>query len=302
MVARKMPLRLQKYIKKTHNNTKAVKLEEYKKLSPPSLDNVSCYLQYDVEILANNKSCFIDVVYFANLYVNVKHGIQLIEIQLKELINTGLCEFSRLHIVLSVPGNLNQTNIKTSLLRLFSRQHEVLFHITSYNVHEYPGIQLVYSLSGVLNSPSHYILYFHAKGITRFRGTRDIVETRLHNTVIARWREVLHVFRDNPEINKIGSTFSNVGFIWWNYWWVRCSYIVQVESPIITPRRHYYEDWLCRVLIQSEQYQKNNDPYRQEVIFQYAVHRLNHTDCWSLSRKNSSSRTPSTPTEALHHL
>jgi hypothetical protein len=35
-------------------------------------------------------------------------------------------------------------------------------------------------------------------------------------------------------------------FVWYNFWYARGSYLNTVEQPIITERRHYYEDWLAR--------------------------------------------------------
>jgi hypothetical protein len=111
-------------------------------------------------------------------------------------------------------------------------------------------------------------LYFHSKGITRFRGReRDMVEKNLHKTVIAQWRHVLEIFESHPHIDKVGSTASDAGFIWWNYWWSRASYVIRVEIPVKTERRHYYENWLSRVLV---------DPHRDVYI-------QTHKNCWSLS-------------------
>ncbi len=34
--------------------------------------------------------------------------------------------------------------------------------------------------------------------------------------------------------------------MWYNFWYARGSYLRTVEQPIVTTRRHYYEDWLAR--------------------------------------------------------
>ena len=43
------------------------------------------------------------------------------------------------------------------------------------------------------------------------------------------------------------------GWIWYNFWYARGSYIKYVERPIKTYRRHYYEDWLGRK-VKNENY------------------------------------------------
>ena len=208
----------------------------------------------------------INIVYFANLFVNPQHGTLLIQEQMKDLIATGLLDVASLHIVLSVPEEFNRT-IKAEIYKVFRPTHKILFHVNNENCYEYPGIQLVHSLAFSNGSPHHYLLYFHSKGISRFRGRRETHELALHKTVIAPWRHVLEIFDSHPHIDKIGSTSSDKGWIWWNYWWARASYLIQVEIPIKTERRHYYEDWLSRVWV---------DP--QKDTYKYS-----NKNCWSLA-------------------
>jgi hypothetical protein len=210
----------------------------------------------------------INIVYFANLFVNRTHGLLLIEKQMKDLVATGLLDVSTLHIVLSVPVKFNPT-IKQRVYEsaAFLPSHNVIFHINNEDCHEYPGIQLVHALASANNSPNHYLLYFHSKGITRFRGERELVERNLHKTVIAPWKHVLEIFETHPTIDKIGSSASDAGWIWWNYWWARASYLFHVEIPIKTERRYYYEDWLSRYV---------KDPLKD-------IYHQTNKNCWSLS-------------------
>lgn len=208
----------------------------------------------------------INIVYFANLFVNPTHGILLIDKQMEDLVATGLLDVSTLHIVLSVPVKFN-TTIKERIYQSFFPSHNIIFHINNEDCHEYPGIQLVHSLASANGSANHYLLYFHSKGITRFRGEREMVEKNLHKTVIAQWKHVLEIFETYPKIDKIGSTASDAGFIWWNYWWARASYLIHVEIPIKTERRHYYEDWLSKFV---------RDPYNDTYL-------QSNKNCWSLS-------------------
>ena len=230
-------------------------------------------------------SFVIDIVYFANLFVNPTHGPQLVRAQMQDLVATGLLDEATLHIVLSVPEGYNAT-IQEQVRQCFSSSHKVVFHIHNENCHEYPGIQLVHALAYANGSPNHYLLYFHSKGITRFRGIREKQEIHLHKTVIASWKRVLHIFEKHPKIDKVGSTASPAGWIWWNYWWARASYLIRVDIPIKTHNRYYYEEWLSRVLA---------NPYTDTYI-------QTNKNCWSLSAPRSPIGISYTPEEARELL
>lgn len=222
----------------------------------------------------------IDIVYFANLFVNRSHGHILIKEQLTDLIHTGLLDRgATLHIVLSTPYDYNHKMFKNTLSTLFHKQHKVQFYIQHDDCHEYPGISLAHHLALQDPSCSHFVLYFHSKSITRFRGKRECIEKSLHSTVIVPWKRVLDVFKIHPTIDKIGSTYSPLGWIWWNYWWSRASYLARVETPIKTPRRHYYEDWLSRCL-----YDPNiQNPPETEKNLHNSIYNISNKNCWSLS-------------------
>lgn len=221
----------------------------------------------------------VDVVYFANLFVNREFGNDLIQQQISDLVETGLLQVATLHIVLSCPTNYPYQSIVQQILEKTILQ--VKFHINHENCHEFPGIMLVYQLALQTHSRSHFILYFHAKGITRFKGEREPVEKALHSIVISPWKKILKLFKNHPTIDKVGSTFSKQGWIWWNYWWARATYIAQLESPIKTTRRHYYEDWLCRVLIRP--YTPLSEKRKEEDKDNAYVYNLSSDNCWGLS-------------------
>lgn len=243
----------------------------------------------------------IQIVYFANIFVNRSHGHILIREQLTDLVKTGLTEIATLHIVLSVPSDYNHVNLQSSLTHLFPSTHKVIFHICHESCHEFPGIQLVYQLA--LKSPSRQdiILYFHSKSITRFKGRRENVEIMLHSTVVAPWKKVLGIFMDHPSIDKIGSTCSTNGWIWWNYWWVRASYVASVENPIKTARRYYYEDWLSRRLINPAK--QSMDPLRPEEDRENRqIYNISNANCWGLSHKMDFVGRGCKPPEAIAFL
>jgi len=215
------------------------------------------------------KDAHINIVYSANLYANPTHGVQLIRQQLKDLINTGLVDVSTLHIVLSMPRH-RVPNVRERIYSLFSGHQRVLFHINNEDCDQYPGLQLVYSMS-VVNQyfSSSYVLYFHSKGMAEYRGKRQYAEKALHKTVIQPWKMVLEIFEKHPTIDKIGSSFSQNGCVWFNYWWARASYLAKLEPPSKTTN---HEEWLSYVL---------RDPYKNIILF-------DNKNCWALSVKDPS--------------
>lgn len=234
-------------------------------------------------------NCLVTIVYFANLYVNPKYGHLLILEQMKDLIKTGLLEHAILYILISVPSYPYFEHLD-KIYNLFDTsfvRHRVIFQINHENCHEYPGIKMIHQLALENPSHKHYLLYFHSKSISRFKGIRDDpVEKALFTTVIKNWKHVLNIFRKYPYIDKIGSTSSPKGFIWWNYWWARASYLQWVESPIKTDRRYYYEDWLCRVI--SNPRSADTNPYRKELsLFEKNNYLLTDENCWGLSNDNN---------------
>lgn len=221
----------------------------------------------------------VDVVYFANLFVNRSHGHLLILQQMFDLIETGLLEVATLHIVVSCPRNYDYQPIIQQIRE--KTTSPIQFHFNHDNCHEFPGIMKVYQLALQTHYRSHYILYFHAKGISRFQGEREPIEKALHSIVISPWKRIFKIFKYYPTIDKVGSTYSQQGWMWWNYWWVRATYVARLESPIKTTRRYYYEDWLCRVLIRP--YTPLSERRKEERIDNAYVYDLSSDNCWGLS-------------------
>lgn len=76
--------------------------------------------------------------------------------------------------------------------------------------------------------------------------TRPPFESWLFNGTIVPWREVIASFQANATIERAGMYPSKLGWVWFNFWWARVSYLKQTVEPVRTARRHYYEDWLGR--------------------------------------------------------
>lgn len=195
--------------------------------------------------LSKPKDPDIFIVYFINTKVNDNY-YNLMKQQLDHLKSTeilgrfkdGLISKTHLFIV-AISDNEEKIRKEINEICPFS-------HLDVYNedTFEYRGIQKVYDLATYDN----IILYFHSKGISRISAGRTPEEQSIFRGVIENWYSNLDRFLRFESIDKLGLATSEKGFVWYNFWWVRGSFVKQLEYPVISPRRHYYEDWLGRRL------------------------------------------------------
>jgi hypothetical protein len=113
------------------------------------------------------------------------------------------------------------------------------------NEYEYPGILKVWEIGQEHNKSTDIILYFHSKGVT---GHPNYSFNKMddYNIILKDYNKIKSIFTKYNKIDKVGYKCGGIGWIWYNFWYVRGSYVKLVEKPIKTTRRHYYEDWLGR--------------------------------------------------------
>ncbi len=174
-------------------------------------------------------------VYFINCLLNPNYFSWLVN-----HINL-IKEFSN-YIYIECVANLNQREIINRYIKNFNNLQINYYEI---NEHEYRGIKKVYDLGQIHNNDKDIILYFHSKGITRFGHFRETIASDYNQLLkeIDRVKEIFDIF---PNINKIGLMSAQPGWIWYNFWFARGSYISTVEKPLLLDNRYYYEDWLHR--------------------------------------------------------
>lgn len=114
------------------------------------------------------------------------------------------------------------------------------------NLYEYHGIKKMHSLACLF--PNDIFLYMHSKGMVFSGGMngRNPIEVIMTRGLINQWETVIDIFQRFKSVNKIGFFPSNDGFIWFNFFWVRGTYIASCKEPIITEDRYYYESYLGR--------------------------------------------------------
>lgn len=216
----------------------------------------------DINYENTTKNKKIHIVYFINCLKNV-NWIQWLINQMNLLIETKLFEISTIYIQAIVNEN-DKNKINEELEQILNKKYIIDFY--TKDSHEYFGLKKVWEIGQLNDNENDLILYFHSKGITR--SSNYVFHDAPYNKVISEYKKILNIFDLFPSIDKVGIHSSKMGWIWYNFWWARCSYIKNVECPIITERRHYYEDWLSRKVKKEESlFSKNERPLNYNSVY-----------------------------------
>lgn len=180
----------------------------------------------------------VTVIYFCS--INDKVDWQsILSGQLMQLRTIGIDEIADIYI--HICGQ--NYNLDLAIRLISEIVPSAIVSSTTHNQFEYPAISLVWKLAR--ESPDRIYLYFHSKGM--FSGNAGLMQQKkLFKSTIASWRKVLNLFENHENVNKIGLAASETGWIWFNFWWARGTYIAGCEEPKITDNRYYYEEWLYR--------------------------------------------------------
>ena len=207
----------------------------------------------------------INIVYY--IYINPdKNWQNILKGQLFDLEQTKILEKNKLFVVICC-NDSNNINDAISIIQNILNQyiHNVSISVEEKNNYEYPGIKKVYDLA--CQDKDAIYIYFHSKGMVYHNSNDRLdIEIKLTRNTLCNWENVLYVFETQKNINKAGLFPGHGGFIWFNFWWARGSYIASQPEPIVSESRYYYEDWL-----------RNNT----------------WTDCYSIKDKNISWFKPS---------
>lgn len=195
------------------------------------------YVSVDTEIDINNSETYnLYSVYFINCLVNNNYSSWLInQINLIKGFNSTI-------YIIAIISKLDEVQFTTDVLKLFPGVNVLCFNENEY---EYRGILKVWEIGQIHNKKNDIILYFHSKGVTH-NPSYEMNRNDHYNIILKDINKIKEIFTIFPKIDKIGYSAGGIGWIWYNFWYVRGSYINNVEKPIKTERRHYYEDWLGR--------------------------------------------------------
>ena len=202
-------------------------------------DNINSNLQIN-----NTETYNLHIVYYINCLVNANY-FDWLKNQIQLVYN-----FGGIIYVIATLNQSDESNFRKSCLTLFPG---LIIECNYVNEYEYPGIFKVWQLGQINNKNNDIILYFHSKGATH-NTIYEYNRNDTYNVILKDIHLVKEIFTIFPNIDKVGYSSGGIGWIWYNFWYARGSYINQLECPLKTERRHYYEDWLSRVVNDTDKY------------------------------------------------
>ncbi len=221
------------------------------------------------------------IVYYINCELNENY-FTWIQNQINIVINYT----NQIYLMCTI--NLENEEILREKIKKYFNNDYIVIICNSINEHEYPGINKVWELGQKHNKDNDIIMYFHSKGITRCKDYNESIPllTDAHNCekIIKDINLIYEIFSLFPSIYKITTTCGGFGWGWYNYWIARGSYINHVEKPIKTQRRHYYEDWLFRKLINDDI--KNLESNNNENL-DFSLYENTLKNCYQIYTENN---------------
>ena len=204
----------------------------------------------------------IEIVYFFNADLSNSY-LRLFKDQLKDLIKSGIIKYQNTKLYLTII--CSEESKKEKILNLVEKlkinmicKYELLFSKNKYK--EYKGINKVWELSKK-SKKEKFIIYFHGKGISYIQNKyfyiRQPLEKLIFNLLIMRWEKNIELISRFESIDKIGILSGGNGWLWFNFWIAKSSYISHLEKPKERKRACYYEDWLGRYLVENENNKEN---------------------------------------------
>ena len=192
----------------------------------------------------------IDIVYFINTDISNCY-LRLLKDQLKDFINSKILlnKNLKLHCIIICSSKVKKIKIKKLFDRLkINKLCETNLEFSNNTNKEYKGIEKVWEISKKNKQKNSYIIYLHGKGLSylqnRFLYIRQPLEKFLFKIIVYKWKRNIKLLSSFESINKLGALSGVYGFIWFNFWIVKSSYIQKLEIPKKRNRAGYYEEWL----------------------------------------------------------
>ena len=206
--------------------------------------NLNTYIDGDVNMITDKP---IYILYYAYLY-NGQKWKNIISGQIRDIYYSGILKISKLHVVLlGTPSEIQDAKL------LIENIINDAIDITEVyeNTYEFPAFIKIRELA--LINPNKIFIYLHSKGMINHNPSqnRTMVEILLTRSTLLNWDTTLFIFNHFPEIQKAGSFPSQDGWVWFNFWWARGSYLIScspIEIPInmVENDRFMCESWLGR--------------------------------------------------------
>jgi|GEM_PF-4379978 len=231
----------------------------YWSITAPLATKISLLLPGDAVESAIDRRVDLAVVYFFNARVSAPDSPIFLS-QLRSLLSCGLVtsqEFKSITVKIVITVTQNQAKAVEGLIRdlliSYQAKHEKLNVKISVKfcfeeAFEYHALHLLWEMAQESGADQTLFVYFHGKGAShKFEPNgRNPREKFLTQIIIENWKLNYLNLILFPGIQKLGFMAGGNGWLWYNFWWARGSFIRMLEPPIMTDRRHYYEDWLGR--------------------------------------------------------
>ena len=178
----------------------------------------------------------VKIVYFAYLIPNKWESI--VKEQLDSLKKIQLYEES-MNIYMSIISDDTELSKLKSLLENNYNKVQI-YNVYKDNYYEYPGIQAIYNIAE--DDDDTLLLYFHSKGMTSNQH-----ETRqyLFKYTVENYNQYVYEFNKNKNLDVAGMIPHINGFVYFNFFWARSSYIRNYCSkPEISEDRYIWEIWI----------------------------------------------------------
>ena len=181
----------------------------------------------------------IHIVYYA--YIMPPRWSIIIGGQCEEIMASDI-DASITVVLCSEYPDLLKMAVKLVEEKLSGFKHPIDIRVTDTNDFEYPGISCLHSLASMLPSDTLFI-YMHSKGMVfHHLQKRNPTERVLTNDILD-WKKYIPLF-DDPTIQKAGLLPTHYGAVWYNFYWVRGSYLKKLSPPIKSRCRYYFEHWV----------------------------------------------------------
>ena len=214
-------------------------------------DNSSIKIDLTKNLLDEDQE--INIIYFFNAMLSPLFH-KLFKIQLKNLLKSKIFnrKYTKLYIV--CVADSKRSFIISKLLKKLRLNSNKNIQIEFINncTYEFEGIKKVFEVSKKSNNS--YVMYFHGKGMshlkTKILFLRNPYEVLAFNRVIKNWKKNIEWFNRVKNMNKLGLLNSD-GWMLFNFWCARSSYLNELEPPLKTNNRYYYENWISRLPIKK---------------------------------------------------
>jgi hypothetical protein len=232
--------------------------------------NYEHYVNIDVPIDLNRYDNYnLHIVYFINCMIN-KNYMEWIVNHINIVVNQS----DDINLIATIFKH-EEENFRKKVTDLFPKIKIECYYENEY---EYRGIKKAWELGQKFKEYNDIILYFHSKGIT-YTPNYSKVRDWGQNSVIKDYNKIKEIFDIFPTIDKIGYQTSPNGGIFINFWYTRGSYINNVEIPIISKNRFYYESWLQYFLdkscVQEDQNNKKTYSFSVKNCYQFFSDKIN---------------------------